>query len=490
MLNYIKINKGDNVIVALSNLKKNTLVEPDIYLKEDIFSGHKIAIKNIKENENIIKYGSIVGIAKCDIKKGEWIHTHNMKTSLGDILDYKYTPKKIIYEKLEDSFFNGFRRENGDVAIRNQIWIIPTVGCVNAIVNRLSNYYKGNLPKEIDNIISFPHSYGCSQMGEDQENTRKALAAMINHQNAAGVLVVGLGCENSNIDTLKKYIGEINSNRVKFLECQKVEDEFEEGKKLIDELIDYSSKFKREKINVNELVVGLKCGGSDGLSGITANPLVGKFSDILIQKGGSTILTEVPEMFGAEKDLINRSRNKEVFDKSVFLINEFKNYYKEHNQKIYENPSPGNKEGGISTLEDKSNGCIQKSGKCYIEDVLDYGEKINVKGLNLLQAPGNDLVSSTALALSGADLILFTTGRGTPFSSPIPTLKISSNNNLFNKKKNWIDFNAGKIVDGISIDDYSKELFNYVLKIASGEKVKSEIIENFDWAIFKDGVTL
>lgn len=327
-------------------------------------------------------------------------------------------------------------------------------------------------------------------MGDDQEHTRQILANLIQHPNAGGVLVLGLGCENSNIDVLKGYLGEINPDRVKFLVAQESDDEIAEGVKIVAGLAEYAASFKREPISASKLVVGMKCGGSDGFSGITANPTVGRFSDILISKKGTTILTEVPEMFGAETILMNRCANEELFHKTVDLINDFKNYFKSHNQTIYENPSPGNKKGGISTLEDKSLGCTQKSGTAIVKGVLAYGETVKTPGLNLLSAPGNDLVAATALAASGAHIVLFTTGRGTPFACPVPTMKISSNSNLAGKKNNWIDFNAGVVAEGESLEVTGQRLFDEVVAVASGKEVKSELAGFHDMAIFKQGVTL
>ena len=342
----------------------------------------------------------------------------------------------------------------------------------------------------VEEVIAFPHPYGCSQMGEDQEHTRQILADLIRHPNAGGVLVLGLGCENSNIEVLKEYIGSYDSDRVKFLVCQESEDEMAEGLKLLEELIDYAAGFEREPLSVSRLAVGLKCGGSDGFSGITANPLVGRFSDLLIAEGGTTILTEVPEMFGAETLLMNRCADEALFEKTVALINDFKNYFTSHNQTIYENPSPGNKKGGISTLEDKSLGCTQKSGSALVRGVLSYGEQVENRGLNLLSAPGNDLVAATALAASGAHIVLFTTGRGTPFASPVPTVKISSNSALAEKKSNWIDFNAGVLTQDGDMNETADRLFDYVVEVASGKKVRSEEAGFHDMAIFKQGVTL
>ena len=492
MKTYIQINPQDNVCVALAPISAGTQINAGttVTTLEDIPQGHKIALADIKEGEKVIKYGFPIGVAKQDIKAGSWVHVHNVKTGLGDVLDYEYNPSGSELEPTEHAHFMGYRREDGRVGVRNEIWIIPTVGCVNSIASALEKQAKSLAVGTVEDIVAFPHPYGCSQMGGDQENTRKALADLIHHPNAGGVLVLGLGCENSNIPVLMDYIGEYDKNRVKFLQCQDVEDEQAAAMELLKELADYAGTFKREPIDASELIIGMKCGGSDGLSGITANPTVGVFSDLLISKVGTTILTEVPEMFGAEKLLMNRCANEELFNKTVDLINNFKNYFTSHNQTIYENPSPGNKKGGISTLEDKSLGCTQKSGSALVKGVLEYTEPVHTKGLNLLSAPGNDLVAATALALSGAHIVLFTTGRGTPFASPVPTVKISSNSKLAGHKDNWIDFNAGRLVEDMPMEMLSKELFEYVLAVASGKKVKAEEAGFHDMAIFKQGVTL
>ncbi len=493
MQEFIRINKADNVAVVLKELEGGTIVEvgsEKIILSEPIPAGHKFTIKAITRNEKIIKYGFPIGYAKEDMKPGIWIHTHNIKTTLGDILDYSYQPFYTNLVPTEKAYFKGYRRRSGKAGIRNEIWIIPTVGCVNSIATGLEKQAAALIAGSVDGVIAFPHPYGCSQMGDDQENTRQILADLVNHPNAGGVLVLGLGCENSSIAEIKPYIGAYDEKRVKFLQCQDIEDEMEAGMVLLEELIGYAGMFEREEINAGELIVGMKCGGSDGLSGITANPLVGTFSDILISKGGTTVLTEVPEMFGAETLLMNRCRDEELFLKTVAMINDFKQYFTSHNQTIYENPSPGNKKGGISTLEDKSLGCTQKSGNAPVTDVLTYGETIKTKGLNLLSAPGNDLVAATALAAAGAHIVLFTTGRGTPFASPVPTVKISSNTQLSRKKNNWIDFNAGRLAEDFKMEDLSEQLFRYVIEVASGKKVKSEEAGFHDMAIFKKGVTL
>lgn len=493
MQDFVKIHPGDMVAVALKPLAKGcvlTVAGEVVELQEEIPQGHKFALCQIKEGQKVIKYNAPIGIAKSDIEKGTWVHTHNVKTGLGDLLTYTYTPEITEVEAKEPVCFQGYRRENGQVGVRNEIWIIPTVGCVNNVAQAIERKARKYVGGSIEEVVAFPHPYGCSQMGDDQDNTRQILADLVNHPNAGAVLVLGLGCENSNIAELKKHIGEYNPNRVKFLVSQECEDEIEESLKLIEELAAYAGKFQREPIPASELIIGMKCGGSDGLSGITANPAVGAFSDLLIAQGGTTILTEVPEMFGAETILMNRCENEALFEKTVDLINDFKNYFTRHDQTIYENPSPGNKEGGITTLEDKSLGCTQKSGSAPVKGVLKYGEVVKEKGLNLLSAPGNDLVASTALAASGAHIVLFTTGRGTPFASPAPTVKISSNSALSKKKNNWIDFDCGRLVEDLPMEELAQELFDYVIAVASGRKVKAEEAGFHDMAIFKQGVTL
>lgn len=494
MQTFLRIHPDDNAAVALKPLRAGDVLTADgtkTTLIEDIPQGHKFSLCDIPAGGAVIKYGAPIGAAKEDIRKGSWIHTHNMKTGLGDVLTYTYQPRpaaKLTSDK--SHVFQGFKRPDGRAGVRNEIWIIPTVGCVNNVASAIEKRAQAYLAGSIDSILAFSHPYGCSQMGEDQENTRRILADLINHPNAGGVLVLGLGCENSNIDVLKEYIGEYDESRVKFLVCQESEDEIQDGLELVKELTKYAGAFTREPIPCSELIIGMKCGGSDGLSGITANPAVGAFSDLLIANGGTTILTEVPEMFGAEMLLMNRCENEELFEQTVKLINDFKNYFTSHNQTIYENPSPGNKKGGISSLEDKSLGCTQKSGSAPVRGVLSYGEPVAVHGLNLLSAPGNDLVASTALAASGAHIVLFTTGRGTPFASPVPTVKISSNSALYEHKKGWIDFNCGTLVDGKPLKELGEELFQYVLDVASGKKVKAEEAGFHDMAIFKQGVTL
>lgn len=493
MQDFIRIHKNDNVAVALKPLPEGTTYDVEgnsVTVTEEIPQGHKFALRDIAAGEDVVKYGFRIGTAKEAVKKGGWVHVQNIKTALGDLLEYSYHPTGAELAATEPAYFDGYKRANGKVGVRNELWIIPTVGCVNSIATAMAGKAQYLKKGTIEEVVAFPHPYGCSQMGDDQENTRQILADLINHPNAGGVLVLGLGCENSNIDEIKKHMSECDENRVKFLVCQESDDEMADGLKLLEELAEYAGSFKREKCDASNLIIGMKCGGSDGLSGITANPTVGAFSDILISKGGTTILTEVPEMFGAETLLMDRCANEELFKKTVDLINNFKNYFTSHNQTIYENPSPGNKKGGISTLEDKSLGCTQKSGSALVKGVLEYGEQVQEKGLNLLSAPGNDLVASTALAASGAHIVLFTTGRGTPFASPVPTVKISSNSRLHDKKTNWIDFNAGKLVEDTPMEELSMDLFQYVLEVASGRQVKAEEAGFHDMAIFKQGVTL
>ncbi len=494
MKSLYKINPADNVAVALQNLKKGeqiTLEDVSVVPESDITAGHKVAIKHIAQGENIVKYGFPIGTAAEDIPAGKWVHTHNTKTRLGDILDYTYEPEIKKLESVEAKAFQGYKRKDGTVGIRNEVWIIPTVGCVNSVAKRIEDECQKFLTPELDGIFSYSHPYGCSQLSQDLLNTQLALSGLIRHPNAGAVLVLGLGCENNNIGELKKILGEYDEERVRFLNAQDFDDEVSAAVDIVKELCAYAAQFKREPCSADSLVVGLKCGGSDGFSGITANPLVGAFSDLLIAQGGTAILTEVPEMFGAETILMNRCRDQAVFEKTVDLINNFKKYFKSYNQEIDSNPSPGNKEGGITTLEDKSLGCIQKGGTAQVNDVLSYGQPVQDKGLNLLQGPGNDLVAATALAISGAHLVLFTTGRGTPFGCPVPTVKISSNSELAQKKAGWIDFDAGTLLSGEALPELSQKFFDFVMAVASGNKAtKSEAFDKRDLAIFKNGVTL
>ena len=489
----IRIHPDDNVAVALEDLRRGetlTLDTVSVTAIEDIARGHKIALRDIKEGEPVVKYGNPIGLAKADIPAGAWAHVHNVRTGLSESADYTYDHK--VYDKpaVSPRTFMGYRREDGRAAVRNELWIIPTVGCVNSIAARLVQENQHLVKGSIDGLYTFAHPYGCSQMGSDHAQTRKLLAALVRHPNAGGVLVLSLGCENLTHDQFVEELGGWDDKRVKFLTCQQVEDEFEAGAKLLKELAEYAGQFKREELPASELVVGMKCGGSDGLSGITANPTVGRFSDRLTALGGSTVLTEVPEMFGAENILFSRCMDEEVFNKAVRMVNNFKEYFVSHGQVVYENPSPGNKAGGITTLEDKSCGCVQKGGSAQIVDVLEYAEPVRKKGLNLLSGPGNDLVSATDLTAAGAHIILFTTGRGTPFGAPAPTVKISTNTALFEKKGNWIDFNAGTVAQGEDLDHAGDRLLDFVLEIASGKKTHAEERGAREIAIFKDGVTL
>ncbi len=490
----IKIHPSDNVIVAVYEIEAGEIfkVEGKEYTASTVIpAGHKMAIETIKQGENIIKYGFPIGHAKKDIMVGEHAHSHNVKSNLGDLLEYTYEPKIEEVTKTPSRTFMGYRRKDGKVGIRNEVWIVPTVGCVNSIVREMEARSQQYLGENIEGIYAYNHPYGCSQLGADWQMTLEYLCGLIRHPNAGAVLVVGLGCENGNIEELKKFLGDYDEKRVKFLVCQEEEDEIAKGVEMMKELCAFANKFKRTECPVSELIIGLKCGGSDGFSGITANPLMGSISDKLISQGGSSILTEVPEMFGAETILMNRCRTPELFDKTVHLINDFKQYFMRYGEKVDENPSPGNKAGGITTLEDKSLGCTQKGGTSPVEDVLKYAEPVKKHGLSLLNAPGNDLVAANALVASGAHVVLFTTGRGTPFGCPVPTVKVSSNTPLYEKKKSWIDFNAGALLDGVSMEQMTDEFYEYLLKLASGEvHAKSEMLDKHELAIFKDGVTL
>ena len=492
---YIQIHPKDNVAVALADLPAGEVLHlsgRDVTLREAIPVGHKIALTDLNEQDQVIKYGYPIGHVLRRVQSGEWINEQVLKTSLEGIQSYVYQPVKTeLTIPADGRTFQGYRRKNGFCGIRNEIWILPTVGCVNGVANRLAErLQKETGGKGVDAIRAFPHNYGCSQLGDDHENTRKILRNMVLHPNAGGVLVVGLGCENNQPAAFREFLGDYDTERVRFLVCQEVADEEEVGMQLLREIYALAAADVRTEQPLSALRVGLKCGGSDGLSGITANPLVGRFSDYLVTQGGTTILTEVPEMFGAETMLMNRCASQDLFEKTVRLINDFKDYFIRNRQPVYENPSPGNKAGGISTLEEKSLGCTQKSGQSAVCGVLAYGEQVEIHGLNLLSAPGNDLVASTALAAAGCQLVLFTTGRGTPFGTFVPTLKVSTNSRLAQQKPGWIDFNAGTLVEGEQMEDALERFICRIQDVASGAVTRNETNGYSDIAIFKTGVTL
>ena len=493
---FLKINPADSVVVCLRAMKAGETVSADgkvITLLQDVPAGHKVLIEDKNEGEDIIKYGYPIGHAKKNLKAGEWVNENNLKTNLAGTLEYTYNP---VDDKLSiakgNRTFKGYVRKNGDVGVRNEIWVVPTVGCVNGIAERVAKQLEEETKLEgIDAVHAWHHNYGCSQLSEDHEATRKVLRDIVLHPNAGAVLVLSLGCENNQPEDYMAMLGDYDKDRIKLVVTQRVEgDEVEECMNVLRNLYAIAKNDCREDVPVSNLRVGLKCGGSDGFSGITANPLEGEFSDWLVAQGGTSILTEVPEMFGAETILMNRCETRELFDKTVSLINNFKNYFLSHGEPVGENPSPGNKAGGISTLEDKALGCTQKCGRAPVSGVLEYGDRLQTTGLNLLSAPGNDLVASTALAAAGCHIVLFSTGRGTPFGTFVPTMKISTNSNLYNNKKNWIDFNAGQLVDGKSMMELVPEFIDKVLAVASGEQAQNEKNGYREISIFKNGVTL
>lgn len=493
---FLKINPADSVVVCLQPKKKGDIIEIDgkqIVVNQDTPAGHKVLIKDAKEGEDIIKYGYPIGHARQNLKAGDWVNENNLKTNLSGTLEYTYNPvNERLNIKNENRTFKGYVRKNGDVGVRNEIWIVPTVGCVNGIAERLVNQLKKETQEDgIDAIWSWHHNFGCSQLSGDHENTRKILRDICLHPNAGGVLVLSLGCENNQPDEFMKMLGDYDKDRIRLLVTQKVEgDEVEAGMEILRELYAIAKNDKREEVPVSKLRVGLKCGGSDGFSGITANPLVGEFSDWLVAQGGTSILTEVPEMFGAETILMNRCETTELFDQTVSMINNFKEYFLSHGEPVGENPSPGNKAGGISTLEDKALGCTQKCGKAPVSGVMEYGDRLQHTGLNLLSAPGNDLVAATALASAGCHIVLFTTGRGTPFGTFVPTMKIATNPTLAKNKPHWIDFSAGQLIEGRTMQELVPEFIDMVLDVASGKHAHNEANGYREISIFKNGVTL
>lgn len=493
---FIQVHPNDNVVVAVQPITQGTaLPEPwsSIKVLSDVPAGHKIAITDIKVEDSIYKYGYAIGHAIQDIKAGEHVHSHNLKTSLSGTESYQF--KGGVEQHPNQSnvpFFDGYLRNNGRVGIRNEIWIVNTVGCVNQTAKRIATLAEKRYGDAADAYVPLTHAFGCSQLGDDLSNTRKLLASLIQHPNTGGVLVIGLGCENNQLKSLLAEASGLDESRVRYFNSQQVDDEVEHGLTLVKSLLDEMQQDKRTQQPINKLTLGMKCGGSDGFSGLTANAVVGRMTDKLTAMGGRVILTETPEMFGAEQVLMDRADSQETFEKIVTLVNDFKQYFIDNKQPVYENPSPGNKDGGLTTLEEKSLGAIQKGGQAIVNEVIDYGEMAtSSQGLTLLQGPGNDAVSSTALAAAGANMVLFTTGRGTPLGFPVPTIKISSNPGIAAKKPHWIDFNAGQILNSeMSLDECAETLLTYVLEVASGRLTNNEKNDSREIAIWKNGVTL
>lgn len=495
----IRIHPTDDVAVAVRSLETGAVValdDEELGVNAAIPAGHKVALRALDRGQTVCKYSFPIGLATQPISRGDWVHDHNLTTALvGELADYRFTPEvatPLPTAVTERATFDGYRRASGRVGTRNEVWILNTVGCVNRSAERIAEDTRKLFAGQVDGIHAFGHPFGCSQLGDDLRNTQRILAGLMRHPNAGGVLVLGLGCENNQLDDLLRLGGEVDRRRLRFFNSQDVDDEVETGVGLVGELVAEMATDHRQSCLISELVVGLKCGGSDALSGVTANPLVGRVADRAAAGGGKVVLTEVPEMFGAEKVLMGRAIDHDVFTEVVALINRFKQYYLRHDQPIHENPSPGNRQGGLTTLEEKSLGAIQKGGRVPVSDVLGYGEAVRTPGLSLLEAPGNDAISSTALVASGATVLLFTTGRGTPLGFPVPTIKISSNRIVAEKKRRWIDFDAGAVVDGrASTTDLADQLFAYLLAVASGGELTKNEVEGYrEIAIWKSGVTL
>lgn len=487
MNKYIIINEKDNVAVALEPIATGDMIG-DVYAVDDIPVGHKIALVNIEKNNKVIKYGTPIGIATENINAGGHVHSHNLKTSLNEKLDYTFNAEYPYNQVSDNAEFMGYLRADGRVGVRNSIFILPTVGCASYACEKIAQETKKLLPDA--DIHVFTHPYGCSQLGDDSKKTAECIAALCKHPNVGGALLVSLGCENNNLEFMGKFLGDYDKNRIRTLNLQLCDDEIATGVDIVKEIYSVISQDKRTAQSISKLCIGFKCGGSDGFSGITANPLCGKLSEHLTSLGAKVILTEVPEMFGAEQYLFERCVNKTVFDNAINLINSFKDYFVSHGQPVYENPSPGNKDGGITTLEEKSLGCITKGGQSAVTDVIDMYSPCKTSGLTLLNGPGNDIVSVTNLAAAGAVIVLFTTGRGTPLGGPVPTMKLSTNSSLAQRKKHWIDYNAGVLLEGKSFDECEKELFSLLVDTANGKKTANENADCEQIAIFKDGVTL
>jgi altronate hydrolase len=489
----VRVHDADNVVTAIADIAMGDrlFADADLRTAAAVGRGHKIALAPIAQGAAVIKYGFTIGIATADIAPGDHIHSHNLATALNGDGDYVYrvgAPEAAPAAAVSNSF-RGYIRPDGRVGTRNEIWILPTVGCVGNLAARVARIAGERYAGRIDGVHAFKHPFGCSQLGDDLGHTRALLAALAQHPNAGGVLIVGLGCESNQLGALLDLIPAERHAHIRTLSAQTVEDDEAACLTLVDELVAGCADAQRSEVPLSELVLGVKCGGSDGLSGLTANPLVGRMADAVAAAGGKVVLTEIPEIFGAEQVLMDRAISREVFDETVRLVQDFKDYFIRNGEPVSENPSPGNIAGGITTLEEKSLGAVQKGGKVPVVDVRRYGGEATLAGLTLLEAPGNDAVSSTALTAAGATIILFTTGRGTPLGFPAPTLKIASNSALAQRKTGWIDFDAGAVLDG-GFDSASDALLDLIAATASGAPTKAEANEERDIAIWKSGVTL
>ena len=491
----VRVRPTDDVAVAVDALEAGdaiTVGDDTVRIREAIPAGHKVALRALGAGDVVHKYGWAIGRLTAAVASGDWIHSHNLKTQLEGTLDYSYEPTTRAEAPGTPRTWEGFKRAGGRVGTRNEVWVINTVGCVNWAAEKIARSANERFAGVIDGVHAFAHPYGCSQLGDDLGHTRQLLAGLMRHPNAGGVLVLGLGCENNQMDALLAEAGEIDRSRIRFFNTQDVFDEVQSGVAALNELVERMRDDRRETVPASALVLGNKCGGSDGFSGITANPLVGRVADRLTAAGGTVLLTEVPEMFGAERVLMNRAASEPVFRDVVGMVNSFKEYFLRHGQPVYENPSPGNKAGGLTTLEEKSLGAIQKGGSSTVTSVLRYGQQVRAPGLALLEAPGNDGVSSTAMVASGATVLCFTTGRGTPLGFPAPTIKVASNSDIARKKPHWIDFDAGRLLDDpTAMDRLTDELLDFVLDVASGKHLtNNERNDVREIAIWKEGVTL
>ncbi len=461
-----------------------------ITLLDAVPQGHKFALRSHAEADVFVRYGEAIGRASAAVAPGKHVHSHNLVTALAGERVYAAPASgtAALTAKPLPSW-RGYARADGRYATRNEVWLLPTVGCVAPLAELAAREASLRHAGRIDAIAGFGHPYGCSQLGDDLAGTRAALAALCDNPNAGGVVLIGLGCESNQLDALIACVPERSRAKLRVLRAQDAGDELAEVLALIDDLVDELAPLRREEAPASALTVGLKCGGSDAFSGLTANPLLGRFSERLAASGGRVILTEIPEIFGAEDALLARAVSPQVFEAAGGLINRFKRHYLDAGLPVSENPSPGNIAGGITTLEEKSLGAVQKAGTVPLVDVIGYGETVSRPGLTLLEAPGNDAVSSTALAAAGAGLILFTTGRGTPLGFPVPTVKVASNSGLAAAKPGWIDFDAGGLLGG-EADAVLEAFSGRLLAIASGEATAAERSGQRVISLWKRGVTL
>ncbi len=485
----IRLNGRDNVIVLTKAFAAGTApVGSGVPLSRLVPSGHKIAVTDIALGEPVLKFGQIIGYASQPIAKGEQVHTHNCAMGAHD-QNYRIGDDFQAIDYVAEASrrtFDGYRRSDGRAGTRNFIALCATVNCSATVVRHIADHFNrsGALDDypNVDGVIALAHGTGCgmASSGEGYEALQRVLWGHATHPNVGAAIFIGLGCEVMQIGRMKAMFGSSGEERFHGLTIQETggtRKTIAAGIEAIKKLLPAVNDIKRVPIPVSELVVGLQCGGSDGFSGITANPALGAATDILVKQGGTALLSETPEIYGAEQLLVRRAASQEVGEKLIARIRWWENYTAVNGGSMDNNPSPGNKAGGLTTILEKSLGAAAKGGTLALSGVLLYAEQVKERGFVFMDSPGYDPVSATGQIASGAQLVVFTTGRGSAFGSkPAPTIKLATNSAMYKMLDEDMDINCGDIIDGVSIEAKGEEIFEKMIEIASGRQSKSEAL--------------